>query len=610
MIGLRGSLGDVNISFNTEWYTDDHSTDQYSHGDVFVVKDFHEVVDEPQPATSYESDVLLWIWGELYGIQTDGGYIPRHSCSTSYTDAKYCACLFDKYGIEFIERLNSEFAGVVFDRSDQIVYLYTDRLGSRPVYYYSEEDWLIFATNIVDLYNCTAVDLSYSLSGLYQYLLYERCLGIETPLSEVKMIPPGSMLKFDLKEQTTQIETYWRPRYNPDNRSYDQFVEDLIPIYDNVIKERTNDQLSKGLLLSGGSDSRLITSYFDGFSKSYHMNEEENNECRIAREVADTMSIDFVFLQRDGDYYGTILQDYGHLINFSGWFDQAHVAGFKSVLQNDVDVVFSGQYSDTIFGHYIPQRNVSVPLLNKEAQIPVQRPVTTIDSYRNLFSQRQGRLTRDGRPPRYIEPLETSPISIENRNGEPTVGDVQYNSILDLLVTGMFYPLTNARTYPFYESLLQFIPVRMPFLDNRLVDIALQMPMKYLLRKDVAKSVLNKMGGQLSIIPHAESGFPLAYPSIMHTLGVKWTRLKRELNDNSINAGPWSNHEQLIREEDFLENTIRENEDIIARSPIFDLEEVNECYERHLEGENRTFDLYPLASFLAIQSKYHFSIDC
>lgn len=609
MIGLRGSLGDVNVSFDTEWYTDDHSTDQYKHKDVFVVKDFHGVVDEPQPAISHESDVLLWIWGEIYGIQTDGGYISRHSCKRSYTDAEYCAYLFNRYGLDFIERLNSEFAGVIFNRSTETVYLYTDRLGSRPVYYYSEENKLIFSTNIVDLYNCTAVDCSYSLTGLYQYLLYERCVGIETPIDEINMIPPGSILKFDLQDRTTQVETYWRPEYDPDNRSYDKFVKELTQIYYNVVEERTNDHLSKGLLLSGGSDSRLITSYFDGFSKAYHMNESKNDEYQIARKVANTVDIDFVFLQRDAEYYGRVLQNYGHLINFSGWFDQAHVTGFKSILQNEIDVIFSGQYSDTIFGHYIPQRNISIPLLNKEAQIPVKRPIKTIDSYVDLFSEKQGRLTRDGRQPSYVKPLKKSPISFEIRNGEPKIGGVQYNSILDLLVSGMFYPITNARTYPFYESLLQFTPVRMPFLDNRLVDIALQMPMKYLLRKDIAKSVLNKIDSRLSSISHAESGFPLVHPSTVHTLGVKWTRLKRELNDNNINAGPWSNHEQLIREEDFLENSIKKNEDIISNMPIFDSEEANMCYKRHLEGENRTYDLYPLASFLAIQSEYHFPID-
>ena len=608
MIGLRGSLGDPDVSFDTEWFTEDHSVGRFEDDTILLITDFHDIVDERQPAESVDKNALFWVWGELYGMETASGYVPRQSVSVSSSDADYCAHLFDEFGYGFVDGLNSEFAGVIYEPEEQTVSLYTDRLGSRPIYYDFDGERLVFATNLVDLYHCDAVDLTYNPSGLYQYLCYERPLGIETPFSSAKLVPPGSVLTFDLAERTISTKTYWAPSYEPETKSFNTFVTELSQVFEAAIAERTTDSLATGLFVSGGADSRLIASFFDGFERAYHMNDHRNREYRLSKEVAETVGVPFEYLKRDPGYYARVLGEYGPLINFSGWFDQAHATGFRSQVTSESDVLFIGQYADTIFGHYIPQVNLPVPLLNTSAQIPVRRRISTISEYRSLYAIGHDELSRGGTRPEFLQPPTIDPLSFIDGN-VPTVGGVRYGSFLDFLVAGMYYPLTNTKSYPFYESLLQIAPVRMPFLDNRVVDVALSLPLNHLLRTDVATSVLNRRDGTLASIPHAESGLPLSYPSLAHTVGVKWTRLKRELDDESINAGPWPDHGELIRQTGFIGDALTEHESLLEQLPIFDRGAVADCYAAHLDGADRTSELYSLASFLAIQGQYAFSFD-
>ncbi|WP_176451383.1 hypothetical protein [Halorubrum sp. Ea8] len=53
----------------------------------------------------------------------------------SESAATYCARLYEEYGLEFVDGLNSKFAGIVYDTEDDSVTLFVDRLSARPIYY-------------------------------------------------------------------------------------------------------------------------------------------------------------------------------------------------------------------------------------------------------------------------------------------------------------------------------------------------------------------------------------------------------------------------------------------------------------------------------------------
>ncbi|OYR44595.1 hypothetical protein DJ74_17530 [Halorubrum sp. Ea8] len=95
---------------------------------------------------------------------------------------------------------------------------------------------------------------------------------------------------------------YWRPKYDPLDRSYNYFLDRFSDVIADAVSERARNTEDAGLFLSGRSDSRLLLSFLDDDVMSYHVNEYMNTEARIAEQVAGEAGSEFDLLQRDPDY--------------------------------------------------------------------------------------------------------------------------------------------------------------------------------------------------------------------------------------------------------------------------------------------------------------------
>ncbi|MFB6198755.1 MAG: asparagine synthase, partial [Halobacteriaceae archaeon] len=99
----------------------------------------HDLLATNQPIRLTE-DCLLWTWGETYGYESDDGYISRQEEGTASKDAVFYRNLYAEFGRNFVSRLNGEFSGALYEEKDQTLTLFTDRLGSRPLFITMADD--------------------------------------------------------------------------------------------------------------------------------------------------------------------------------------------------------------------------------------------------------------------------------------------------------------------------------------------------------------------------------------------------------------------------------------------------------------------------------------
>ncbi len=581
------------------------SVAEYSDEACSVCVVTHDDAADDQPATAADGDVLVWVWGDVFGREGEAGYARRAELAPGLTDAAYCAHLYDRYGLDFPSGLNGEFAGGLYDRAEGMVSVFTDRIGQRPVYHTTTDAGeVVVSTELQAIPTHPTVETSLAVEYVYEYLALRRVFGVKTPLAGVERLPPGSVVTVDLETGETTTTSYWSPRYEPVDRPFEYFLEEFTDRFLAVLDERVDDDREYGLLLSGGADSRLILAGLRELGEepvAYHMNEWKNDEARIAERVASTAGVEFRFLGRDPDYQRRALAHTPELTEFISWFNQAHADGFVEELRDEVDVLVGGESSAEVVGTFgdFPTRDVWTPF--GRLDLPLRKSISTPTEYVEML---------DVGLPSYLEtPPTLRSILAANVSWDGTAVEhhgVRYESMEDLLVFGELYPTTNDADHLDYRGTDQMIPHWTPFLDARIVEFSRHYPQKYRLRRDIVNQAVARLDPALAAIPYANSGVPLGYPFLVHYAAVILRDLWRRFRPFDTGPtpplfgthGPWTDHAELLRHRPLVEETLAEKADLIRRLPFLDEAAIRECYRDHLDGANNTPELYALLTFL------------
>lgn len=609
MTGFSAVLGGVETDLgglrDGLCHTGEESVSEYADERCNVCVVTHDDAADDQPAEAGGGDVLVWVWGDLFGRDDGERYADRSELAPGATDAEYCVELFDRYGTGFLTGLNGEFAGCLYDRSAGTVDVFADRIGLRPVYRTGTSGGgVVVSTELQAIPTHPGVETGLAVEYVYEYLAARRAFGTKTPLQGVERLPPGSFVTVDLGIGETETTRYWYPRYEPVDRPFGECVERFTDVFLEILDERVRDDRRYGVLLSGGADSRLVLAGLRELGEeavAFHMNEWMNREARIAERVARATDAEFRFLHRDPDYQSRALERNTELTEFISWFDQAHANGFAEELREEVDVVIGGEYSAEAVGDFtdFPTRSVQTGL--GLLHLPLYDPVETVEEYLDV-------LDRD--LPEYLEtPPTLREILAANLSSDGRAIDhhgVRYESIEDLLVFGELYPATNDADHLNYRGTAQVIPHWTPFLDARMVEFTRTYPHAYRLRRQIVNQAVKRLDPALADIPYANTGVPLGYPFLAHYAADRLQQFRRRnlpFGDRPTPAphythGSWPDNAELLRHQPLLERTLERKADLIDRLPFLDEEGVRECYRQHLDGANRAGELFTLLTFL------------
>ncbi len=605
MVGICGIVG--NFDYDLEpvtdtivWAPDREHDARYREDNIDVYVSVHDSDEAATQPASTKGGHKLCIWGDVLGFEGSDGYEPRDR--DEVTDAEYCATLVEEHGLSFIDGLNSEFAGLVLNESDNSVTLFTDRLGARPIYYTESIDGaILFSTHPRTILAHPEVVPTIDAELIVEFLTFERVFGTKTPFKEVRHLHPGSQYTYDLERDAKSSTVYWQPEYNPAEKSYDKFVSEFTTLFHRAVEERRRETTAEGVLISGGSDSRLLLSALGDDVTGYHMNERLNTEAETAKQICDIVGAEFRFLERNVDYQKNVLSRIAEFQIYSSFFDQAHAVGFEKVFHEECDDIFCGQYSDTLLsGHYMPKSMLYVPVLGWNVPTSKPKNISNIDGYVDYLCTNH-KMTRKDRTtcPEYVrDAYDIKNILNRHLNiKEETVfhHGVKYPSFENLGLTSSFYPLSNAPTYLFYYSLNQIAPTHYPYLDNRIVDLALSMPRQYQTRRNIVNASLNRTAPDLASIPHAETGLPLSYPTVVHSAADLANSFAEKFGISRDYDGSYSDHNRIIRESSIVTDNLLNGSGLTCWGGI-DSDSARNIYERHCRGEDRYFELYGLLS--------------
>ncbi len=601
MVGIYGTIGHEPTAETGAW-SDRHVVSRYVDADISIQLGTHRLLSDEQPVV-LDDGIYVWVLGETYGFDDTslGGSTGHQPRPKRVDSASHCARLYETYGLEFASGLNGNCVVVVYDEQSRNLSIITDRLGTVPIYYAQPGDGLVFSTDIEAVAGHPAVETAFDLDYLHEYLVFRRTFGVKTPLAGIEELQPASVSTVDVNTGSVEVERYWQPRYRPRDVPFEQFVDEFVETFERVIDEWHRDDLRYGVLLSGGSDSRLNLAALDPGVTAFHMGDWMNREARTAEQVAIESDSEFVFLKRDLDYQARALERNRRFSNFNGWFTQGYATGFEDEITSRVDALLSGMYADTLFKDIvIPSPTYSFGRMGN-LTLPTESTIGSLPEFIDWLLETA--------PGNDTLPLPSDLCSVLEANiywdGDEIVHHgVRYETIEDLVYCSGYFPLTNDDDIIFRNSLRNMLPYRTPFLDNRLVELSLRMPIRYRLRRNLINAAVKRLDPKLAAVPHAQTGLDLDHSFPVEYFGRTFNALwRKHVSEETppqphLTHGSWVDNAELIRTDDFFWNAINSHRDAINGLSVLDFDDVRECYRAHLEGENNVVELYTLLTVL------------
>lgn len=287
--------------------------------------------------------------GEIYGFRSIKKELEYKGYKfVSESDCEILLPMYEQYGVEMFEKLDAEFALIIYDCEKKSFIAARDPIGIRPLFYgKSKEGAMVFASEAKNLIGLT---------------------------EKVHPFPPGHYYidgKFicytDIAERVEYVKD--------DVQTVCKNIHDKLVA---GIEKRLDADSPVGFLLSGGLDSSLVCSISAKLLKkpirtfAIGMNEDAI-DLKYAKEVAEYLGSEHTEVIIDKE---TVLNSLEEVVKILGTYDITTIRASmgmylicKSIHENtDVKVLLTGEISDEIFGYKYTDFAPSAEEFQKEAE--------------------------------------------------------------------------------------------------------------------------------------------------------------------------------------------------------------------------------------------------
>ena len=357
-ISHRGPDDEGIVAINTkDNRVKESSADLYLGHRRLSILDLSSLGHQPMPS----SDKKIWITynGEIFNyIEIRNILINKGYKFKSNTDTEVVLYAYSEYGSDCLKMFRGFFAFCIYDFKNQELFLARDRLGSKPLKYYFDNKLFAFSSEIKSLLEIDSIDKALDYTSISKYLSLSYFPSPNTIYKNIKKLPAGSFLVFNIRKNNFYIEKYWEPNFEPKIEiSYAEAKEKTQKILKDSVNIRMISDVPVGVLLSGGVDSSsIVAALADHSSKintfSVGFTDSKFDERKFSRRIADQFGTNHNELIVEPNLYSDLNKIIG---NFDEPFaDPSIIPSYylSKEVSNHVKVALGGDGSDEIFAGY------------------------------------------------------------------------------------------------------------------------------------------------------------------------------------------------------------------------------------------------------------------
>ncbi len=314
--------------------------------------------DSSQPMATQDGRYMLVFNGEIYNYRELRAVLSDKWDFRTSGDTEVLLAGLVLEGKSFLQRLEGMWGFAFWDSELEWLLLSRDRMGKKPIYYFSDNNGLGAASELPALNKLACRKWKEDLNTTADYFRYGYALPGTTFFENVWELPGGCNLVWQPGIKP-EIEHFWQPEIMPYSGTYQTAVEDLQFRLKNAVAKRLVADVKVGTFLSGGVDSSVVTaiaagqthseleSFTIGFSDSAY------DESSYARETAEYLGIKNhcgrVNNLRLESFEELLFQRIGQPFHDSSLVPTSAVCELAS---SEVKVALSGDGADELFGGY------------------------------------------------------------------------------------------------------------------------------------------------------------------------------------------------------------------------------------------------------------------
>ena len=393
------------------------------------------------------------------------------------------------YGIRFIEKLNGMFAIAAFKIDTKELFLFRDRFGIKPLYYWFNGKTLCFSSEIKAIIEHDDYNIDVDLDVLNEYFTFQNVFTYNTLFKDIVMLPPANSVKVHKTSNSIIHNSWWDYNFNEtdENMSFDYAKKETKRLFEQAVKRQMISDVPVGSYLSGGMDSGSITAvaskevdrlstFTCGFDMSEVTGREVNfDERKDAELMANYFKTEhFEQVMNAGDIKWSLPKLVYHLedLRVGMSYPNYYISRLASKF---VKVCLQGTGGDELFGGY-PWRYYKVlNSLSKEDFFDQyydfwQRLVPDSEK-KELFVEKIYSKIDINKPKEIFKRVFTFNDKLKYDRPEEHINNSLYFEIKTFL-PGLF--LVGDKL-----AMASGLEERFPFMDNDLVDFAMKIPVKH-----------------------------------------------------------------------------------------------------------------------------------
>ena len=468
------------------------------------------------------ADYAIVYNGEIYNTDelipelTSAGY---NFLTTSDTEVILYAYMH--FGASFVSRLNGIFSFAIWDGAAKQLFLYRDRVGTKPLFYHAKDGELVFASEPKALFCFPDLSPAITENSLRELLAVgpARTPGCGV-FQDIYEVLPGHYLCFDAMGLSDT--TYWDLKCLPHTDSYEDTVAHVSFLMRDTVKRQMISDVPVCTFLSGGIDSSIVTALAAAYQREHG-------------EVLNTFSFDFtendIYFQsnsfqpeRDLPYVNCMLEhcktSHTYLEctqetladmlyaavdakDMPGMTDvDASLLYFCSLVKKQNKVTLTGECADEIFGGY--------PWFHRDAMLQSTTFPWTMDiSFRKSLLHPE--FAASMQMEKYIARAYRTTLSEVDILPEESPLDTKKRQIAYLNIRWFMQTLLDRMDR---TSMQHGLEARVPFADYRVVDYVFNVPWSIKAKDGVPKSLLRACAAKYlpdTIMNRPKSPYPKTY---------------------------------------------------------------------------------------------------
>jgi asparagine synthase (glutamine-hydrolysing) len=469
-----------------------------------------------QPMYSHSGRYVIVFNGEVYNFQEIKKQLNLPTSTTSDTEIIIEA--FEQKGVDCVHLFNGMFALAIYDKSAKSLFLFRDRLGVKPLYFFSHQGNFAFASEIKSLMQADFVkdNVKVYKPSIYTFLYTGYLPEPFTIHDKIQKLPAGSYAI--ITNNSFEITSYWKAEEKIEAQVRSDFElakKELKELLTSSVRYRMISDVPFGTFLSGGIDSSVVTALAQSISEkpvktfSIGFKESKFNESEYAKKVSNhlgTQHHEFIVTEADAmELIDKMMSAYDEPYADSSAIPTMLIS---KLARKHVTMTLSGDGGDELFlgyGMYNWAKrldNPMVKLLRKPLSFSLSqlgnrfKRAARVFDYRNeshkkshLFSQEQYFFSEDELDELLGNDFKSELLFKEEFETKRKLSAIEEQALFDIK-----YYLKDDLLVKVDIASMQFsLETRTPFLDYRLVEFALNLSEDLKRKNGVSKYLLKEL---------------------------------------------------------------------------------------------------------------------